>query len=57
MVTVVPFPVHLRWRDRVFVVEKPGLDVAAIGGVAEAIDKEEPVEEQNIFRHVIIVIM
>ena len=45
VVAVVPFPAHLGWQDRVFVVEKPGLDVAAIGGVAEAIDEEEPAEE------------
>lgn len=37
---MVPHSVEIlgeEWADRVFVVEKPGLDLVAMGGVAEAV--------------------
>lgn len=37
VVAMVPPSVGAEWADRVFVVEKPGLDVAAMGGVTEAV--------------------
>ena len=40
VVAMVPHSVEIlgeEWADRVFVVEKPGLDLAAMGGVAEAV--------------------
>ena len=43
VVAMVPHSVEIlgaEWADWVFVVEKPGLDVAAMGGVTEAVLNE-----------------